>query len=107
MSEPLFTPERVAELEARVSTAKSIHERSFYGGSDAHLEDLFHLEDLLRVRRELAQALKDCMEDLQSEVDARLPEHLRNYPSINADYERDTAAVRVAKAALRNAGVAE
>lgn len=50
---------------------------------------------------EMAASLKDCSDDLESELNARTPEEMRVYPVMDRRYQRDMDAVRVARALLQ------
>lgn len=52
---------------------------------------------------ERLQALvKDLADDLEAELDARYPQHIRKYPGMAADYERDMANVYTARRAIKD-----
>ena len=52
----------------------------------------------------LLDALKDCADDLEAEIYQRITPEMRQYPCMQADYDRDMATVRAARLAYRNAG---
>ena len=54
---------------------------------------------------ELADALKECADDLESELNEKYTAELRLYPSQQAKYQRDMKPVLAARAALAKAGV--
>lgn len=54
---------------------------------------------------DLADALKECADDLESELNEKYTAELRLYPSQQAKYQRDMKPVLAARAALANAGV--
>ena len=57
-------------------------------------------ESQARVRK-LEDALKDCADDLESEINARITPEMRKYPCMQSDYEQEMTTVVAAREALR------
>jgi len=74
----------------------------YQGDLSASKEDA----DLIIVAQELADALKECADDLEAELKARYPIAHLAYPSQKLKYDRDMEPVLKARAALQKAGVA-
>lgn len=52
------------------------------------------------IRNKLAEALRECADDLEAELNARYPKPLRKYPREGEYYRRDMAAVYKARELL-------
>lgn len=62
------------------------------------------LAELFAASPELADALKECADDLEAELTKNYTAEMRVYRCIEADYRRDMRPVIAARAALAKAG---
>ena len=77
------------------------------GGRDQRTsdEELHANAIMMAAAPDLADALKECADDLESELNEKYTAELRLYPSQQAKYNRDMKPVLAARAALQKAGV--